>query len=332
MKETSYKEAEALLNDASPELKEKYNHYTTTTEEGMHDLEQRYEEANASERRELLNNLEPEFREKFTNYLSTTKSIMEDMAKEFKNANFEEKNQLLEDMEPDVRSKFLRYYESTKDGMDKMAKEFFKANQEERDQILEDMGPELRTKFASYISSAEKWKSKYTKYYEKANEEIKSYFDDPELTKAAEESGEAQADAMINGLKTPGKWAAFRMWLADVLPGGKTGKEWGQSHGYASYAVGTNYVPNDGLAYIHKGEAIIPADQNVFAGQGEAFNAQLMSNTQLLNAIAMLNNQLNQGIKVNGEFRQRGSDLVAVVNKTNSQAGANIVSDTAYVR
>jgi tape measure domain-containing protein len=36
----------------------------------------------------------------------------------------------------------------------------------------------------------------------------------------------------------------------------------GGSFGHASYAVGTDYVPHDMLAYVHQGEKIIPANKN----------------------------------------------------------------------
>lgn len=39
-----------------------------------------------------------------------------------------------------------------------------------------------------------------------------------------------------------------------------------QGFGIRAYAVGTNYVPNDQLAMIHKGEAIVPAAYNPAAG------------------------------------------------------------------
>lgn len=48
---------------------------------------------------------------------------------------------------------------------------------------------------------------------------------------------------------------------------------------YNSYAVGTPFVPNDQLAYIHQGEAIIPKEFNPYAGGkglggGNNFNSQ----------------------------------------------------------
>ena len=39
-----------------------------------------------------------------------------------------------------------------------------------------------------------------------------------------------------------------------------------QKSGYYAYATGTNYVPNDGLAYLHEGEAVIPKAYNPAAG------------------------------------------------------------------
>lgn len=45
-----------------------------------------------------------------------------------------------------------------------------------------------------------------------------------------------------------------------------------------SYAVGTNYVPNDQLAMIHKGEAIIPAAYNTGGGMGGTNNVTVQVN------------------------------------------------------
>ena len=41
---------------------------------------------------------------------------------------------------------------------------------------------------------------------------------------------------------------------------------------------------------------------------------------------------MKQGINVNGQFVQRGSDLVAVVNKTKAQTGADLLSNVSYAR
>lgn len=100
----------------------------------------------------------------------------------------------------------------------------------------------------------------------------------------------------------------------------------------SSHAIGTNYIPNDGLTYVHKGEAIIPADQNVFADQGKAFSAQSITNTQLLNAIASLEAQMKQGVTIKGQFIQKGTDLVASVEKTNDKLSNSILNNKVYAR
>ena len=45
-----------------------------------------------------------------------------------------------------------------------------------------------------------------------------------------------------------------------------------------------------------------------------------------------LDNTMKQGIPVSGQFVQRGSDLVAVVNKTKAQTGADLLSNVSYAR
>lgn len=100
---------------------------------------------------------------------------------------------------------------------------------------------------------------------------------------------------------------------------------------FPSYDVGTNYVPNDQLAMVHQGEAIIPAKYNKpYTGND---NSALYDTISVMNQeIGNLRSLIQQGIPVKGEFKQRGSDLVAVVEKGKNKNGNQPLSNPAYAR
>ena len=98
------------------------------------------------------------------------------------------------------------------------------------------------------------------------------------------------------------------------------------------YETGTNYVPNDGLAYLHKGEAVIPKKYNQPYQPASLSAEERAYMSQMMNTMRSLDSTMKQGITVNGQFTQRGSDLVAVVNRTKSQTGADLLSNVAYAR
>lgn len=125
--------------------------------------------------------------------------------------------------------------------------------------------------------------------------------------------------------------------VPDWVPG-IGGQRWGFNLGkidiprfVPKYEQGTNYVPNDGLAYLHQGEAVIPKKYNTPYQQGLSVEEQLYMR-QMINTMKSLDNTMKQGIPVSGQFVQRGSDLVAVVNKTKAQTGADLLSNVSYVR
>lgn len=97
------------------------------------------------------------------------------------------------------------------------------------------------------------------------------------------------------------------------------------------YEVGTNYVPSDGLAYLHQGEAVIPKKYN--QPYQPTDNAKLENAINSLTAkVAEIGYQVNQGIPITGEFKQRGSDLVAVVQRGQTRNGSQPLSNPAYAR
>ena len=96
------------------------------------------------------------------------------------------------------------------------------------------------------------------------------------------------------------------------------------------YEQGTNYVPNDGLAYLHQGEAVVPKKYNTpYQPDNSGMSSAI---DRLAQQVARISTKVEQGIPVKGQFVQRGSDLVATVEKANNRMKNNILNNKVYAR
>lgn len=196
---------------------------------------------------------------------------------------------------------------------------------EQASAILQDLSPDLQKKFQDEYSTVEDNINELTDLYYGYSKDEREYF-------LQNLTGEVQKEmeSRVNAIKQAVEKAPWYMRLLDI---GNDGKIFGISYiDIPGYATGTNYVPNDGLAYLHQGEAVVPKKYNQpyqpmgMSPEEQAYMSQMMS------TMRSLDNTMKQGISVNGQFVQRGSDLVAVVNKTKSQTGADLLSNVSYAR
>lgn len=277
--------------------------------------------------------------------LYTTEEAAKKMAAVLKETSYTEGQELLKNVSPELEKKFTDYNEITTDQLRYYADKFHEASTEERTEMLNNFTPEIRNKFLGYLGATEEFKRDYIDYYNEANEEVKRIITDPDVTKEMEKAGEKNAEALRKGLQNATTWDKFRAWWADVLPGGKTSGDIYAEVGSrstslqtgsrstslqtASYAVGTNYVPNDGLAYLHQGEAVIPKKYNQPYQPNNTDQAYI---NQMIDTMRALDATIQQGIEVRGEFKQRGTDLVATVKKVENRNGNQPLNNAVFAR
>ena len=212
-------------------------------------------------------------------------------------------------------------------------------NGEMKANLLEDMTPEMRKNFLNYVNTTDQGKKDLVKIYDELSEDAKEALSED----YSELFGEQIQGALDEGQKvidnTELDWSHPFQSLGKVLGniwdlftgGGNTNSNNNNSKSVktASFAVGTNYVPNDGLAYLHQGEAVIPKKYN------QPYQPNTMDQAyvdQIITTVRALDNTIKQGINVKGEFRQKGTDLVATVKKVENRNGNQPLNNPVFAR
>lgn len=259
--------------------------------------------------------------------LYETDEAAKKMAQIMKETSFTEGQELLKNASPELQKKWSEYVTDIDQGKKDIEEIFNKMSESERKELLSSNNEDLKKKWFTYATTTESGKKELAKMYAEMNEEERKAFTKDYSSEAGGAMGKA-IDAMQQKINNASfDWSHPFKSLGSMFSG-----DWSWKAQYASFDVGTNYVPNDGFAYIHKGEAIIPKDENVFARQGKAWDGQMAMNTQMMNAINRLEQTISQGINVKGEFRQRGNDLVATVEKNKSRQSNTVLNNKVYAR
>lgn len=214
---------------------------------------------------------------------------------------------------------------------------------EERKNLLQNLTPEQRTLMAQYNGVTDKETKELVKIWQESGDDIREAF-----LSGTDESVQREFENNMNSMDNiirqhQGFWQKAGDTIAEIFSFGnattwtynaeakyeeekKKGK-----FSFQSYDIGTNYVPSDGLAYLHQGEAVIPKKYNQpYQPQNNAGMENAINN--LIQQVAQISNQVNQGIPVRGQFVQRGSDLVATVERANNRMKNNVLNNRVYAR
>lgn len=188
--------------------------------------------------------------------------------------------------------------------------------------ILKDLSPDLQKKFQDEYSTVKDNINELTDLYYSYSKDEREYF-------LQNLTGEVQKEmeGRVNAIKQAVENAPWYLRLLDI---GNDGKIFGISYvDIPGYATGTNYVPSDGLAYLHQGEAVIPKKYNQ-PYQANSVDSAYMD--QMITTMRALDTTIQQGITVRGEFRQRGTDLVATVKKVENRSGNQPLNNAVFAR
>lgn len=207
--------------------------------------------------------------------------------------------------------------------------------------LLQDWTPEQRDKMANINNLTKEELASYVKHWNDSSDAAQEAFLQGLSPEVADTFRRQMDDVNSMIEEQQGFWRALADTILEVFTLGiwdtwtyngevRASKQVStRSTTIPSMDIGTNYVPNDGLAYLHQGEAVIPKRYNNLAYTPSDNSSAILEMTA---EVARLRGMLDQGINVKGEFKQRGSDLVAVVEKGKNKNGNQALSNPAYAR
>ena len=229
---------------------------------------------------------------------------------------------------------------TTEEATKKRIQLYKEAGEEEAAALLQDLTPEQRQKMADINEMTSEELASFVETWRKSSDEAKEAF-----LSGVDQDTQNQFESQMNEIDSiieehQGFWQGVGDTLKEIFTFG-IADTWtynGEKKATAEYkskvvpsaAVGMNYVPNDGLIYVHQGEAIIPKKYNRPYQPENTTNQAYLD--QMISTMRTLNSTIQQGITVKGEFKQRGSDLVATVKKVENRSGNQPLNNAVFAR
>lgn len=231
---------------------------------------------------------------------------------------------------------------STEDATKKRIQLYKQGGEEERKELLQDLTPEQRKRMLEYEGVTEKELAELARLWNQSGTDTQNA-----LLKGVDDQTISKFKGQMNKINEEIKshqsfWQGVGDTLAEIFTFGNA-TTW-TYNGEAKYykdqnkvkiqknALGTNYVEADGLQYLHQGEAIIPKKYNQPYQPGGMSAEERAYMDRMIVTMNKLDGTISQGINIRGEFRQRGNDLVATVEKARNRNGNQPLNNAAFAR
>lgn len=241
----------------------------------------------------------------------------------YKQGGDEERKNLLQNLTPDQRKKMLEYEAVTDSELKELNKLWNNSSDEIKRIFTDSIDQETINKFERNLNSIDSIMAEHQGFWQGVGDTIAEIFTLGNATTHTYNKEDAAYKEIANRLNS-GKITTNQV-------DEKTLNEL-RKRKLISFDVGTNYVPSDGIAYLHQGEAVIPKKYNQpYQPNGMSAEERAYMD-KMIATMNRLDGTIAQGINVKGEFRQRGNDLVATVEKNKSRQSNTVLNNKVYAR